>query len=151
MLSTLKDLDSPAYSSLAQKFKHYASCVGLVDTGYFRKRSEEEIPFSNNIGPPPSIAMDTESRETFALNAALHDLRNLEHLLHKIHAVKEELEKVKSGLLTGHHACNYIACPKPTSKRNNRRTLPSTLYKDFLSKYFDSVRYYDDPDGLPNA
>lgn len=38
----MKGIDLPAYSSLAKEFKYYAACVGLVDTGYFRKRSDPD-------------------------------------------------------------------------------------------------------------
>ena len=146
-MGALKDLDSPAYSSLAQKFKHYASCVGLVDTGYFRKRSKKEMSFSNSIQPPPEFNMGVEtdlsdSRDSYVLNAALDGIQKLEHLLRKIREVKEELEHVKTGLLKGHHVCNYIDCPKPKPKVKNN--LPSQPYKNlFLSKYFDFVKDYD--------
>lgn len=40
----LRDIDGPAYETLARRFRMYAACVGLVDTGYFRKRS----PLSDN-------------------------------------------------------------------------------------------------------
>ena len=38
VLSVLKDIDRPAYDGLAAKFRHYAACVGVVDTSYFRRR-----------------------------------------------------------------------------------------------------------------
>lgn len=38
MLSVLKDIDRPAYDTLATKFRQYAACVGIVDTSYFRRR-----------------------------------------------------------------------------------------------------------------
>ena len=38
MLSVLKDIDQPAYDGLANKFRQYAACVGIVDTSYFRRR-----------------------------------------------------------------------------------------------------------------
>lgn len=40
VLQVLSNIDPPAFQQLAQKFRLYAACVGLVDTGYFRKRSE---------------------------------------------------------------------------------------------------------------
>ena len=40
VLTLLRGIDKPAYSSLAKEFRYYAACVGLVDTGYFRKRSD---------------------------------------------------------------------------------------------------------------
>lgn len=39
VLSVLKEIDRPAFDVLASKFRQYASCVGLLDTGYFRKRT----------------------------------------------------------------------------------------------------------------
>ena len=39
MLTLLRGIDSSAYNNLAREFRVYAACVGLVDTGYFRKRS----------------------------------------------------------------------------------------------------------------
>jgi hypothetical protein len=38
VLSVLKDIDRPSYDVLATKFRQYAACVGIVDTGYFRRR-----------------------------------------------------------------------------------------------------------------
>ena len=35
----LRDIDTAAYESLSSQFRQYAACVGLLDTGYFRKRS----------------------------------------------------------------------------------------------------------------
>ncbi|ELT98795.1 hypothetical protein CAPTEDRAFT_191851 [Capitella teleta] len=39
VLEVLRKIDPPAFRTLAQKFRMYAACVGLVDTGYFKKRS----------------------------------------------------------------------------------------------------------------
>ena len=44
VLTLLRDIDGGAYDSLSQKFRLYAACVGLVDTGYFRKRSGATLP-----------------------------------------------------------------------------------------------------------
>lgn len=41
VLSVLKDIDRPSYDVLATKFRQYAACVGIVDTGYFRRRRGE--------------------------------------------------------------------------------------------------------------
>jgi len=38
VLEVLKYIDRQAFDNLATKFRQYASCVGVVDTGYFRRR-----------------------------------------------------------------------------------------------------------------
>jgi len=38
VLEVLKYIDRPAFDILATRFRRYASCVGIVDTGYFRRR-----------------------------------------------------------------------------------------------------------------
>ena len=38
VLSVLKDIDRPSYDVLASRFRQYAACVGIVDTGFFRRR-----------------------------------------------------------------------------------------------------------------
>ena len=40
MLEVLRYIDRPAFDVLAAKFRDYASCVGVVDTGYFRRRRD---------------------------------------------------------------------------------------------------------------
>lgn len=47
VLTLLRDIDGGAYDTLSQKFRLYAACVGLVDTGYFRKRSGATLPMVN--------------------------------------------------------------------------------------------------------
>ena len=44
VLSLLKEIDNPAYENLSKQFRTYAACVGLVDTGYFKKRSFPSKP-----------------------------------------------------------------------------------------------------------
>jgi len=38
VLEVLKYIDRPAFHILATRFRRYAACVGVVDTGYFRRR-----------------------------------------------------------------------------------------------------------------
>jgi len=40
VLEVLKYIDRPAFDVLAAKFREYAACVGVVDTGYFRRRRD---------------------------------------------------------------------------------------------------------------
>ena len=40
VLEVLRYIDRPAFDVLAAKFREYASCVGVVDTGYFRRRRD---------------------------------------------------------------------------------------------------------------
>ena len=47
MLEVLKYIDRPAFDVLASKFRQYASCVGVVDTGYFRRRRSDCQPSTN--------------------------------------------------------------------------------------------------------
>ena len=42
VLEVLKYIDRPAFDVLASKFRQYASCVGVVDTGYFRRRRDSD-------------------------------------------------------------------------------------------------------------
>ena len=44
ILDVLRDIDAPAYHTLAQKFRMYAACVVKVDTGYFKKRGDPMVP-----------------------------------------------------------------------------------------------------------
>ena len=47
MLEVLRYIDRPAFDVLASKFRQYASCVGVVDTGYFRRRRDDCHPSTN--------------------------------------------------------------------------------------------------------
>jgi len=42
VLEVLRYIDRPAFDVLAAKFREYASCVGVVDTGYFRRRRDDQ-------------------------------------------------------------------------------------------------------------
>ncbi|ELT98797.1 hypothetical protein CAPTEDRAFT_191853 [Capitella teleta] len=60
VLEVLRRIDPPAFKELAQKFRQYAACVALVDTGYFRKRSQASPVTRSNIlvttkTPSPSV------------------------------------------------------------------------------------------------
>lgn len=43
VLEVLRYIDRPAFDLLAAKFREYASCVGVVDTGYFRRRRDYQF------------------------------------------------------------------------------------------------------------
>ena len=48
VLEVLKYIDRPAFDVLAAKFREYASCVGVVDTGYFRRRRDCQHQFTSS-------------------------------------------------------------------------------------------------------
>merc|ERR1711992_237974 len=87
VLNVLRDIDSPAYKTLAQKLRHYASCVGLVDTGYFRKRGTEQAGLAE------------EKRDhAHALNLAESQLEDVDELLSKVKSMKKMIEAVREHL-----------------------------------------------------
>ncbi|KAI0229470.1 hypothetical protein LSAT2_020103, partial [Lamellibrachia satsuma] len=54
VLLLLRDINTAAYESLSSQFRQYAACVGLLDTGYFRKRASqwrvhEAVPSSRTL------------------------------------------------------------------------------------------------------
>ena len=49
VLEVLKYMDRPRFDLLAAKFRQYASCVGVVDTGYFRRRRDCQPPTNEQL------------------------------------------------------------------------------------------------------
>ena len=41
VLQLLRNIDTEAFETLSEQFRLYAACVGLLDTGYFRKRTSQ--------------------------------------------------------------------------------------------------------------
>jgi hypothetical protein len=115
VLTILRDIDSPAYKTLSQKFRHYASCVGLVDTGYFRKRSTPTQPSGllapqapgERVPPPPGslppMAEDVDGAVAEEVGAtirlAAQEMKSVQALLDKVYRVKEEIDRVRQHLV----------------------------------------------------
>jgi len=49
VLEVLKFIDRSAFDNLATKFRQYASCVGVVDTGYFRRRRDCQLSLNGRL------------------------------------------------------------------------------------------------------
>lgn len=54
VLSLLRAVDSSSHAALVKDFESYSVCIGLIETGYFRKRNS---PRGNSPSPGAFAAM----------------------------------------------------------------------------------------------
>ena len=78
VLNLLRTIDSPAYESLAGSFRVYAACVGLVDTGYFRKRGGSDFARIDALSPFEQTMSKSKPHSMISsLTTALQHLRKI--------------------------------------------------------------------------
>lgn len=79
VLMLMRTLDEKTYASLARRIQEYAACIGVVDTGYFRKRSvnagcDVNPEFVNDMCYLLAIGPGQDSQDALDDYVALKDL-----------------------------------------------------------------------------